>query len=142
MFLSPNFTLEEFTTSETAYRKRIDNTPTPLVLAQLKKTAKGAELVREILKNPIFISSGYRSPALNKFIGGASKSQHVEGKAIDFTCPAFGTPRQIVEKLKSSGVEFDQLILEFDRWVHISFNEGNNRRQVLVIDNNGTRVFS
>lgn len=133
MQLSKNFTLDEFTISQTASREGIDNTPTPEVLDRLKNTAECLEQVRKILGYAVNISSGYRSPELNKAVKGATNSQHLLGEAVDFTCPKFGTPRQIVNKLKNSSVNFDQLILEFDRWVHISFTKGSNRKQVLVI---------
>jgi len=60
---------------------------------------------------------------------------------VDFTCPKFGTPAQIVAALVESDIQFDQVILEFQRWVHISFSP-RNRRQALVIDKTGTRSFA
>lgn len=141
MNLSPNFTLEELTLSQSASRLSLDNTPPPTVLAKLANTAKQLELVRTLLVQPINISSGYRSPEVNKSVGGAAKSQHLSGEAVDFTAPKFGTPRQIVEKIKSSNIQFSQLILEFDRWVHISF-DSTNKRQVLTINSNGTSIFA
>ncbi len=140
--LSPNFSLEELTLSQSASRAGLDNTPSSAVLATLTNTAKNLEAVRSLLNKPILVSSGYRSPLVNKSVGGAAKSQHVEGKAVDFTCPQFGTPRQIVDKLKGSNIKFDQLILEFDRWVHISFNGTMNRNQILVIDSTGTKPYN
>jgi hypothetical protein len=133
MKLSPNFTLDEMTLSQTAVRKGINNVPPPPVVKALIHTASQLEKVRVLLNAPIMISSGYRSPLLNKDVGGAATSQHVKGEAVDFTAPKFGSPRQIVEKIRSSNIEFDQLILEFDRWVHISFKESGNRKQVLAI---------
>lgn len=142
MNLSLNFSLEELTFSQQAARNGLDNTPPPEVLKRLTNTAKQLELVRKLLNQPINISSGYRSPLVNKAVGGAAKSQHLSGEAVDFTAPKFGTPRQIVEKIKSSNILFDQVIFEFDRWVHISFSESANRKQALVIDTKGTRVFA
>ena len=133
MLVSKNFTLEEFTDSQEATRKGIDNTPTPEIIERIKYTAECMEKVRKILGYPINISSGYRCPVLNKSIGGAVNSQHMTGEGVDFTCPKFGTPRQIVNKLKEYGLVFDQMILEYDRWVHMSFTKGTNRKQVLVI---------
>lgn len=101
------------------------------------------ELVRALLGNPISINSGYRSAALNKSIKGSSKtSQHMVGEAIDFTCRGFGTPKQVVEKIKNSNIEFDQLIYEFSSWVHISFTNKKPRKQILTIDHSGTRIFA
>lgn len=141
-YLSTNFTLEEMTDSQTAARQGIDNQPDPASLERLKATAYGMELVRKELGNrPILISSGYRSAALNKAVGGAQGSQHLLGQAVDFTCPTFGTPAEIVRRLVDSDIQFDQVIVEFGRWVHISFSD-RNRRHALVIDRNGTREFA
>ena len=141
MNLSPHFTLEEFSESQTAGRKGIDNDPPSLLFSSLSNTAEGLEQVRTLLGDrPIRISSGYRSPALNKAVGGSASSQHVLGEAVDFTCPAFGTPRQIVSAIVASKIPYDQVIQEFDSWVHISFST-RNRRQALIIDNGGTRPF-
>lgn len=101
------------------------------------------ELVRKLLGTPINVSSGYRSAQLNKILKGSSKtSQHMVGEAVDFTSPLFGTPKQIVEKIKCSNIQFDQLIFEFASWVHISFTSKTPRKQTLTIDNQGTRVFA
>jgi zinc D-Ala-D-Ala carboxypeptidase len=139
MNLSAHFTLAEFTDSQTAARQGIDNTPPADVVERLKRTAQGLEAVRVRLGcAPIVISSGYRSPALNAAIGGSKNSQHMTGEAADFTCPRFGSPTEVAAALKDSGIEYDQLILEFGRWVHISFSD-KPRHHALVIDRNGTR---
>jgi zinc D-Ala-D-Ala carboxypeptidase len=140
MNLSPHFTLAEMTVSETAARRGIDNDPPPDVVERLKHTALGLEAVRIRLGAPIVVSSGYRSPALNAAIGGAQNSDHTRGDAADFICPGFGAPSTIVSALKDSGIQFDQLIEEFGRWVHISFGP-RMRGQVLRIDRNGTRPW-
>lgn len=141
MNLTNNFTLEEFTTSQEATRKGLDNTPQKGILVNLINTAENMELVRNILNgNPINISSAYRSPAVNFAVGGSKFSQHMDGKAVDFTCPKFGNPETIVRAIKNSVLDYDQLILEFNSWVHISFSSAN-RRQTLVIDRNGTRNY-
>lgn len=145
--LSPHFGLDEMTASQYAARKGIDNTPDSVALANLRTTAAGMEMVREALgNNPISISSAYRSPRVNKAIGGVATSQHCEGKAVDFKCPAFGTPRDIVAALAKSKIKYDQLILEFwsggqTGWVHISFSH-NPRMQCLIIDRKGARPFA
>lgn len=141
IYLSTNFTLDEFTHSQIAARQGIDNSPPDSMLPTLRQTAYGLELVRTLLNNkPILISSGYRSAALNAAAGGAQGSQHLLGQAADFTCPAYGTPEQVVRALVASAIPFDQVIHEFGRWVHISFRE-KNRRQALTIDAKGTRPF-
>lgn len=135
--LSPHFSLDELTNSDTAARAGIDNTPPPDVLETLKHTCTGLEAVRVLLGAPLAVSSGYRSPALNKLVGGQANSQHCKGEAVDFTARQFGTPEQIVARLVASQLAYDQVILEFGRWVHISFG-GKERRQALVIDRAGT----
>lgn len=144
MRLSDHFTLEELTASELASRQNIDNVPTDAkTLNHLKFLAKNLEDVRECLDQPIHINSGYRCLMVNALLGSKPTSSHVKGLAADFVCPGFGTPKEIVKKLSSSSVAYDQLILEFDRWVHIGFSEEGYipRKQVLIIDKQGTRQF-
>ena len=138
--LSPHFSLAELTASETAARKGIDNTPPEPVRAALQRTALGLEAVRSLLGAPIIISSGYRSPALNKLVGGQRNSQHLTGEAADFIAPGFGPPAAIVARIVASAVDYDQVIVEYGRWVHISFSD-TARRQALVIDATGVRPF-
>lgn len=121
MNLSPNFTLEEATFSETAVRMGIDNNPSPEQLENMKKTAEGMEKVRALLGKPVRVSSWLRLPAVNQAIGGAAKSSHMDGWAVDFTCPGFGDPYTVAKALKESDIQVDQVIHEFGRWVHISF---------------------
>jgi hypothetical protein len=141
--LTEHFTLEELTASEIAVRNGLDNTPNPLVLNNLKTLAKGLEDVREVLGRPIIINSGYRSLVVNQLLGSKPTSQHTKGLAADFICPSFGSPKDIIKKIVFSDIEYDQVILEFDRWVHISFcEEGYKpRKQALIIDSKGTRVY-
>jgi hypothetical protein len=131
--LSPHFSLSEFTLSQTASRLGVDNTPDETVIARLKQTAEGMEEVRDLLGGkPILISSGYRSLAVNRALGSSDTSAHVKGYAVDFICPAFGSPLAICKALsKSKGFEFDQLIEEKGQWVHISFDP-RMRREVLT----------
>lgn len=136
MNLSPHFTLEELIATQ---HRGIDNSPPPDVLANLGFTAKNLEAVRAYLGCPIIISSGYRCPELNKAVGGQPKSQHLTGQAVDFIAPGFGPPRAVAARLKDSGIGWDQLIVEFDRWVHISFAPTSQRGQMLCIDSSGVR---
>lgn len=141
MQLSPHFTLEEMIFSDTAARHGINNSAPPEVLANLKRTANGLERVRQLLNNnAIRISSGYRCKALNEAVRGQPNSQHMTGQAVDFTSP-YGNPVQLVQLIKKSGMEYDQLICEFNSWVHISFTD-DPRRQTLVIDKSGVRSFA
>ncbi len=129
--LSPHFTLEELTASQTAARRGISNVPPATIVENLRQTAAHMEKVRAALGNrAISVSSGYRSPRLNAEIGGAKNSAHVFGHAVDFNCFSFGSPLDVCRALVAAGVEFDQLIEE-GTWVHIAFTRPM-RRQVLT----------
>ena len=144
MNLSPHFTLEELTASELAHRQGLDNQPKDVkVMNHLKILAKNLEDVRECLGSPIHINSAYRCLMVNALLGSKPTSAHVKGLAADFVCPGYGTPKEVVQRLSSSNVAYDQLILEFDRWVHIAFAEEGYipRKQTLIIDKQGTRQF-
>lgn len=121
MQLSENFTLEEATFSDTAVRLEIDNQPIPEQLENMKITANGMETIRKLLGKPIKINSWLRLPELNQAIGGASKSSHMDGWAVDFTCAGFGDTYAVAKALKESDIQVDQCIHEFGRWVHVSF---------------------
>jgi hypothetical protein len=140
--LSPHFSAEEATHSQTAARLGIDNSIPDELWGNVKSAAVGLELVRrELNSNPIIVSSWYRCEALNRAVGSKPTSAHMTGYAIDFTCPTAGNPRQIVEALIKSKVPYDQVIHEFNSWVHISFDP-KMRAQALVIDQEGTREFT
>ena len=131
--LTTHFSLEELTRSDTAVRLGIDNTPSDAILANLNVLAQGLEQVRSLLNifnRPVIISSGYRCPKLNKALHGASNSAHMNGYAADFICPDFGTPLDIVKRIATSDLQFDQVIQE-GTWVHISFDP-KMRRDVLT----------
>lgn len=141
--LTPHFTLEEFTFSQTATRKGIDNTPHEGILDNLCILANGMEDVRNLLNAPIHVSSGYRCPELNDLLGSKRTSQHTQGLACDFTSNAYGSPQIIFADIISSDIRYDQLILEFDRWIHISFVEdgGTPRKQALIINGEGAMIY-
>lgn len=138
--LSAHFSLEEALVSQTAARLGIENDPPLDVVLNMKRAALGMELVRQLLGQPIHVNSWYRSPELNKAVGGSPKSDHLTGFAIDFVCPTYGTPQAIVKAILASNIDFKQVIYEFNSWVHISFN--GTQRQALVIDRTGTRLFA
>lgn len=120
MNLSPHFTLAEMTTSQWAARAGISNDPGPVEIDNLKRLAATMELVRYALGCPIIVTSGYRSPEVNRNVGGASTSMHLQGLACDFIAPGFGTPYQVARKLMGvDAIKFDQLIHEYGRWVHL-----------------------
>lgn len=122
MKLSAHFTLEEFTASETAERRRLDNTLPPELLMTAQNTAEMMEKIRIALgDNPITVTSGYRSPEVNRAIGSSDSSDHIKAMAVDFKCPAYGTPKAVAlhlaDKIDSLGI--GQIIYEHT-WVHVS----------------------
>ena len=141
--LTEHFTLEEFTDSQTAARRGMDNAPKEGGKAHrnLLRIAETMEKVRAILGHPVLISSGYRSEWLNAAVGGSKKSAHTHGLAADFTCPGFGTPLAICKALEPhmDDLGVDQLIHEFNTWVHLGLSGGEPRHQALTIDKRGTR---
>lgn len=143
-YLTPHFSLEELTLSQSAQRMGIDNTPSSDDLANLQRLAATMEKVRALLNDkPILISSGFRCPEVNSAVGGARASAHCKGLAVDFTCPGYGSPRDIVALLRRymGELEIDQLIHEFDAWVHLGLRAGEARCQCLTINRHGTSVF-
>ena len=143
MKLTPNFSLEELTHSEIAERLGLDNTPDEAVKANLVRLAKMLEEVRRILGRPIMVNSAYRSIKVNEAVGSKSTSQHCIGCAADIKVPGL-TPDNIVKEILKTNIEFDQLIREFDSWVHISIPNkfaDKPRKQVLIIDKTGTRPY-
>jgi hypothetical protein len=134
MKLGKHFTLAEFTASQTAARRGISNAPDDAAIAWLRQLVQRIlDPLREHLGRPVVISSGYRSPALNKAIGGSTTSQHCLGQAADITVPGMTVP-DLVATIRKLGLPFDQLIDEFSDggggWVHVSYGP-RKRRQVL-----------
>ena len=132
MQLTDHFTLAQLTFSETAERDGIDNSAPPDVVDNLRRLAQGLEAVQALLGAPLDISSGYRSPELNRVVGGSPTSQHSQGLAADFACAAFGTPLEIAAAIQASDIEFDQCILEYGRWVHLSFSATPRGRMLSI----------
>ena len=138
MQLSKHFKLEEFTKSMTATRKGIDNTPGAGEIKNLENLCyEILEPLRAKFDKPITITSGYRSPELCEAIGSKSTSQHTKGEAADFEIA--GISNLQVALWIQNNTDFDQLILEFWKegepnsgWIHCSFKEGSNRKQVLT----------
>ena len=134
MRLSKNFTLSEITRSNTAARLNIKNAPNKEHLKNMQV------LIRDLIQpmrdalGPIRISSGYRNKELNRAIGGSSRSQHCKGEALDLQFWKDGQMcnQEIYQWVLKSGLQFDQMINEFDfAWIHISLKEKNNRKEVL-----------
>ena len=145
MNLTPHFTLEELTASETAERNGWDNSPNEQELENLKRLADFLEQVKVVMGGkPIMISSGLRTKKVNDAVGSKDTSQHRIGCAADFKVPGM-TPDEVVRKIIASGIGYDQVISEFGRWVHISVPSNVDtapRKQALVIDKAGTRPFA
>lgn len=118
--LSPHFQLSEFTLSQAGTRLGLANEPTAQALQNLTLLANLLlEPIRSLLGDPITISSGYRSSAVNRAVGGSTTSAHLLGLAADFICPGYGTPRQVCQAIVDARLRFDQLIFE-GSWVHIA----------------------
>lgn len=137
MNLSPNFTLEQLSLTE--HRQFLDDNHAWALqhLENLKRLAAGLERVLAFLGSELHLNSGIRCPALNAVVGGSPTSQHMQGLAADFTCEKYGVPYDIARAIVDSDIEFDQIIYEFGRWVHISFS-ATPRRSILSIHNSAT----
>ena len=126
-----NLKMSELIYSETAIKNNINNMPDINSLDNLLNLIYYClQPARELLGAPMIITSGYRNPLVNRLVGGVNSSQHTKGQAVDFKVSGI-TPSQIISIIKTSKIEFDQLINEYDKWVHISYNKGKNRREVL-----------
>ncbi|MEA4918153.1 D-Ala-D-Ala carboxypeptidase family metallohydrolase [Proteiniphilum sp.] len=136
--ITKNFTLEELSHSNTAKAKNIPNEPGTVEKANLVKLAICLlQPLRNLYGKTMVVNSGYRSPEVNRLVGGVPTSLHMQGKAADISCE---NPRELQKLLVRSGLPFDQAILYDDgrnNFLHLSFNEGKNRKQVLY--SKGTR---
>ena len=145
--LSENFSLQEYTKSQTATRQGLDNTPG-------EEHMVSAEALFQNVVQPVrdnfgvtVINSGYRGPALNEAVGGSSNSQHCKGEAVDIECP--GTGNYDVAKWIEENLDYDQLILEFytpgipdSGWVHVSYKaEGNRNQSLTAMKEDGKTVY-
>lgn len=141
MQLSEHFSFEEMIASEVAARKWIDNTPPVSLDLNLRHLCERLEDVRMLLGAPIFITSGYRSPDLNRAVGGQTNSAHLYGLAADFICPQFGPPRKVCKAIAESQICYEQLILEFGSWCHFAVETPGRvgRKELLTITHSGTR---
>jgi len=118
MRLSKNFTLSEFTVSQTAERFGIDMHPPEIVVDNIRNLVKACLQPLRDEAGPIYISSGYRPLELNTRIGGSKTSAHVKGNAVDFSVTKM-TPFDVCELIVAMELPFDQVILEFSRWTHL-----------------------
>jgi hypothetical protein len=140
--LSPHFSLEELTVTD---HREFTNEPNDLEKNNLKRLAELLEQVKRLLGDkPIMVNSAFRSKQVNDAVGSKDTSQHRIGCAADIRVPSM-TPDEVVKAVIASDIPYDQIIREFDRWTHISVpNEPNGkaRRQALIIDKQGTRIYS
>ena len=142
MNLSNNFTLEELTFSETAVRKGLDNVPNDEQTANLTELAQTLERIQSLLGFPLHINSAYRSPKVNAAVGGSPTSAHMEGYAADFTCRAFGDPKEVCQAIIESDIAFDQVILEGNSWTHVSVKPTMRRETLTATFAGGRATYS
>jgi hypothetical protein len=140
--LSDHFSLEELTIT---MHREYDNTPNADQINNLTRVAQLLEQVKALLGGkPVMVNSGYRSPQVNLAVGSKPTSQHCLGCAADIRVPGM-TPDEVVQAIRASDIQYDQLIREFDSWTHISVpNEARMtpRGQTLIIDKQGTRSYA
>ena len=146
--MTPHFTIEELTHTD---HRTLDNTPNETELANIQRLAEFLEAVKTLLGGkPIMVNSAFRSKAVNDAVGSKDTSQHRIGCAADIRVPGM-TPDQVVRAIIASDLGFDQVIREFSDpvkgggWTHISIPNqasGSPRKQALIIDKAGTRVFA
>ena len=142
MNLSNHFTLAELTITE---HREFNNEPNEVEIANLKRLAAFLEEVKTVLGGkPIMVNSAFRCKQVNDAVGSKDSSQHRIGCAADLRIPGL-TPDEVVKSIIASGLGYDQIIREFDRWTHISVPSeinGTPRKQALIIDSQGTRAYS
>jgi len=142
MNITPNFTLEELTHTD---HREFDNVPNEDELANLYRLADFLEQVKALLGGKtIIVNSAFRSAEVNKAVGSSDKSQHRRGCAADIRVPGM-TPDEVVSAIIGSGLPYDQVIREFDRWTHVSIpntEDSTPRSMALIIDKAGTRAYA
>jgi len=142
MNLSENFTYEELTHTD---HREFDNTPNETEMANLVRLANFLEQVKEVLGGkPIIINSAFRCHEVNQAVGSKDSSQHRHGCAADIRVPGM-TPDEVVSAIIASGLPYDQVIREFDRWTHVSIpnmEDAEPRNMALIIDKSGTRQYA
>lgn len=142
MNLTPNFSLAELTATS---HRQFDNTPNETESANLQRLAEFLESVKATLDGkPIMVNSAFRSKQVNDSVGSKDSSQHRIGCAADIRVPGM-TPDAVVRAIIDAKLPYDQIIREFDAWTHVSVPNTAGaapRRQALIIDKSGTRVFT
>jgi hypothetical protein len=139
--MTEHFTLEELTHTD---HRELENIPNETELANIQRLAEFLETVKTVLGGkPIMVNSAFRSKAVNDAVGSKDTSQHRLGCAADIRVPSM-TPDAVVRAIIASDLPYDQVIREFDRWTHVSITNtagGTPRKQALIIDKQGTRLF-
>jgi hypothetical protein len=139
--MTPHFTLAELTHTD---HRELENIPNETELANIQRLAEFLEELKTVLGGkPIMVNSAFRSKAVNDAVGSKDTSQHRIGCAADLRVPSM-TPDAVVRAIIASDLPYDQVIREFDRWTHVSIpNEPARapRKQALIIDKQGTRLF-
>jgi len=140
--MTEHFTLEELTHTD---HRELENIPNEAELANIQRLAEFLEELKTLLGGkPIMVNSAFRSKAVNDAVGSKDTSQHRVGCAADIRVPSM-TPDEVVRAIIGSGLGYDQVIREFDRWTHVSIPNqagGTPRKQALIIDKKGTRPFA
>ena len=140
--LTEHFSLAELTHTD---HREFDNVPNEAEYENLKRLAQFLEKVKALLGGrPVMVNSAFRSKLVNDAVGSRDTSQHRLGCAVDIRVPEL-TPDQVVKTIIASGLAYDQIIREFDRWTHLSIPntpEAAPRRQALIIDKSGTRPYA
>jgi hypothetical protein len=148
MKLTENFSLAEMTKSETALRQGLDNTPGEVEIENMRKLTENVlQPVRDHYERGVKVNSGFRHPDVNAAVGGSRTSDHCKGQAADIEIP--GVPNAELAQWIADNLEFRQLILEFytpgvpdSGWVHVSYVEGDNKKQILTaMKENGKTVY-
>lgn len=148
MNLTPNFTLHEMTKSEAAIRLGMDNTPTEAVIGSLQALCEQVlQPVRDHYGRGVKVNSGYRSPEVNKAVGGSPTSDHCRGQAADIEIP--GVSNAELAQWIEANLPYTQLILEFytqgipdSGWVHVSYDANNLKKQSLTaVKREGKTVY-
>jgi hypothetical protein len=136
------FDPDQFAYSPTAIRKALQNQPPPEALENLAHLWQVILVpLSEATPHGLQLNSGYRSPLVNRAVGGAAGSQHLKGQAADITAPGW-TPEELFQHVRNSGLPFDQLIQEFDAWVHVSWSPSPRGEVLRATKRAGRTVYS
>jgi hypothetical protein len=139
MYLSPNFTVAEMTVSQEAVRRGILNNPTQEHISNLQKLCNDIlEPLRARIGRPIVVTSGFRSPAVNQFVGGSKTSDHMKGCAADILVPGV-RPMEVCQIIATMNLPFKQCINEFHTWTHVSI--GEPKREILTATKVGGKTI-